>query len=154
LTTIVYRAGLVVADSQLTSSNGNTSRVRKLIRLEDGSVFAGAGNVQQILKLREWALSGFKGKRPPKTGEAEAFHMRTDGTVWYYGAGEPVELIDEYTAIGSGGSYAEGAMAFGATALEAIKCAAKHDSNTSGPFQQMRVGPEPAKRKASATRRT
>ena len=41
--------------------------------------------------------------------------------------------------IGSGAAFAEGAMAYGASALEAVRIAADRDSGTSGPFQQMEV---------------
>lgn len=129
-----------MSDSQVTSSTGCKARVRKLIRLPDGGVFGGAGDVQAIMALREWALAGFEGKRPAKTVEAECLLAKPDGSVWYLsGTGKPYELLDEFTAIGSGGSFAEGAMAFGATALEAVRIAADRDSGTSGPFQQMRV---------------
>lgn len=135
MTTIAYRDGVVWADSQCTGSSGAISRVRKLVRLDDGSVLAGAGSVVAIAAIREWAAKGFKGKRPPKTANCECLLIKPDRTLWYLdGAGQPFEIVDEYTAIGSGSSFAEGAMAHGATAQEAVECAAKHDSCSSGPF--------------------
>ena len=143
MTTIAVRDGEVVADTQLTAGNGSRARVRKLIKLDDGSVFAGAGELHAILALREWAIAGFAGKRPAKTKDAECIHCLADGSIRYMGgSGSPYELIDEYLAIGSGASFAEGAMAHGATALQALQAAAKHDTGTSGPFQRMRFGPE------------
>lgn len=140
MTTIAFKAGVVVADSQCTSSGGSVCRVRKLIRIPGVGVFGGAGDFIAVMALRDWAASGFEGKRPAKTGEAECLLAKVDGTVWYLsGTGVPFEILDEFTAIGSGAGFAEGAMAYGASALDAVRIAADRDSGTSGPFQQMRV---------------
>jgi hypothetical protein len=130
----------VVADSQCTSSSGSKTRVRKLARIPGLGVFGGAGDFLAVLTLRDWAIAGFEGKRPSKTSEAECLLVKDDGSVWYLsGTGQPFEILDEFTAIGSGAGFAEGAMAYGASALEAVKIAADRDSGTSGPFQQMRI---------------
>lgn len=140
MTTIAYRSGCMVADSQCTGTSGAKCRVRKLIRIPGLGVFGGAGDFVAVLLLRDWAIAGFEGKRPSKTSEAECLLAKEDGTVWYLaGSGPPFEILDEYTAVGSGSSFAEGAMAYGASAMEAVQIAAQHDSGTSGPFQQMRV---------------
>lgn len=140
MTTIAYRAGCFAADTQCTNGDGSMLRVRKLTRLEDGSVFAGAGDYFAVLALKEWAATGFEGKRPTKTAEAECLLLKADRTLWVLGSGgKPFEIVDEFTAIGSGSNYAIGAMAFGATALQAVKIAAKHCVATSGPFDVMRV---------------
>lgn len=140
MTTIAVKAGIVVADSQCTGGNGSKCRVRKLSRIPGVGVFGGAGDFLAVQALREWACNGFEGKRPPKTSEAECLLAKEDGSLWYLSSsGRPFEILDKFTAIGSGAGYAEGAMAHGANALAAVRIAAERDSGTSGPFQQMRV---------------
>lgn len=139
----------MVADSQCTSSNGSKARVRKLVRIPGVGVFGGAGDFLAVLMLREWAANGFEGKRPAKTADSECLLAREDGSIWYLaGSGPPFEILDKFTAIGSGAAFAEGAMAYGASALEAVRIAADRDSGTSGPFQQMEVVPKKRARKA------
>jgi ATP-dependent protease HslVU (ClpYQ) peptidase subunit len=48
-----------------------------------------------------------------------------------------VPVIADYAAIGSGGMFAMGAMAHGATAEEAVAAAALHDKNTGGNIQSL-----------------
>lgn len=147
MTTIAYKAGQMVADSQCTGGGGSKTRVRKLIRIPGVGVFGGAGDFLAVLTLRDWAIAGFEGKRPAKTGDSECLLAREDGTIWYLaGTGQPFELMDKFTAIGSGAAFAEGAMAYGASALEAVRIAADRDSGTSGPFQLMEVKPKRARK--------
>lgn len=141
MTTIAAKGGMVAADSQITGNGGSRKgRVRKLVRLSDGSIFGGAGNYISVRRLLVWAESGFEGKRPPKTQEAECLLIRPDGTVLSLdGQGEPYEVEGAFHAIGSGGDYALGAMAMGADPLRAVQVAAEFDPMTSGPFQSERL---------------
>jgi ATP-dependent HslUV protease subunit HslV len=135
MTTVAYRDGIMVSDTQCTGSSYGKTRVRKIIRLSDGSLFAGAGDYLAILALREWAEAGFEGKRPAKTGDSQCLLVRPDRTVLHMGGnGKPYEILDEFSAIGSGCDYALGAMAAGKSAQEAVEIAAAYDSMTSGPF--------------------
>lgn len=148
MTTIAARAGMVAADSQITSGSGRKGRVRKLVRLSDGSIFGGAGAYQAVLKLRKWAESGFEGNRPTKTADAECMIVRPDASVWSLdGQGDPYEVMGDFHAVGSGGDYALGAMAMGADPLQALKIAADLDAMTSGPFQVLTVAAPKRKRR-------
>lgn len=140
MTTIAAKSGVVAADSQLTGGSGRKARVKKLVRLTDGSVFGGAGTYHAVLKLRAWAESGFEGKRPTNTKEAECLLVRPNGEVWSLDSqGDAYQVFGDFHAIGSGGDYALGAMAMGADPLQAIKVAADFDAMTSGPFHVERL---------------
>ena len=59
-----------------------------------------------------------------------------DGQVWHYSGNRSFELRPDLPyAIGSGGDYAMGAMAVGATAEEAVLAAARYDLNTNEVLQ-------------------
>jgi ATP-dependent protease HslVU (ClpYQ) peptidase subunit len=141
VTTIAAKGGMVAADSQITGNGGSRKgRVRKLVRLSDGSIFGGAGNYCAVRRLFQWADTGFEGKRPPKTQDAECLLIRADKSVWCLdGQGDPYEVEGDFHAIGSGGDYALGAMAMGADPLKAVRVAAEFDPMTSGPFQSERL---------------
>lgn len=137
MTCIAYRSRILASDTQLTYGDGSKVRVRKIYKLPDGSLFGVAGDSPWTNKMRDWAMSGFpKIRKWPKEAEIEAIHIRLDGTVWLIHHDlDPDKLEEEYYAIGSGGAYALGAMAKGATAVQAAKIAARFDSGTSEPIE-------------------
>ncbi len=67
----------------------------------------------------------------PKDGEFAAFTLRSDGNLFLYlnrGCGIPI--YERYSALGSGGDYALGALYAGAGFLEAIKISSRLDAGT------------------------
>ena len=139
MTTIAFRAGVLAADSQLTGRSDVRLRVKKIKRLKDGSLFAGSGTASLVNKMERWQNGG-QAPKIEEGDEAECIIIRPDGTVFLVDEELELEQLEnEYTAIGNGAGYAIGAMAFGATAEEAIKIAAEHDSNTSLPVHSMRL---------------
>lgn len=144
MTTIAYRAGILAADTQGTRGNSRI-RVRKIQRLDDGSLFAGAGAFPAIVKVHKWANAGMPDDKLPKLalgddGEVECLIVRPDGTIVLVDeALTPETLVQEFVAIGTGCEYALGAMACGRTAARAVKIAARFDTNTSEPIETMQL---------------
>ena len=62
---------------------------------------------------------------------ARGIVIRGNQVVTFHPTGKD-QMTSEYYAIGSGRELAMGAMAFGATAFEAVQMAAKHDLATGG----------------------
>lgn len=90
---------------------------------------AASGNSSDCDAFIEFAKKGFKNR--PKFTDFTGIRIAKDGTITRYDE-MPNESVfrSETYAIGSGGRYAMGAMAFGATALEAVKIASDLDVYT------------------------
>ena len=128
MTVIAIRDGVLAVDSHI-GSNWRMGNVQKSRRLPDGSVAAGTGNFHVIVAF----LSAMEaGGDLPALGGDEVIQMMPDGSVRYWDSGEAHFEIDApYHAIGSGAQLAIGAMAMGATAVEAVEVACRY-SNTCG----------------------
>jgi ATP-dependent protease HslVU (ClpYQ) peptidase subunit len=149
MTTIAYRAGKLAYDTQM-SCGTLIRRVHKAWKFKDGSLFAISGSVYDSLKIKRWAESGYKGKGPTieETTSVECMHVRHDGVYLIDGDLVLLPVSGDFHAIGCGGGVALGAMAHGATALEAIQTAAEFDAGTSGPFHVLTFSRQPAKKRA------
>lgn len=135
MTTIAVRDGVMAADTQSTGSFHQ--RVKKIARLPDGSLVGTAGNTDECQKAIEWLRSDGSTARPKIPG-AYLIFLRPNGSIWLAeGTFEPFRILGKFSAIGSGGAIAMGAMEAGATAAEAVRIASRHDGNTSGPFNTL-----------------
>lgn len=143
MTTIVYdkRNKVIAADSRNTDNGGARWLVDKIETLPDGSFVLGAGHLYTIAACKHWAKSGFaETKRPDFTFFLEdmedrdfsVLHITKDGAVVTLIDGEmqPQLVTNDYMAIGSGAAYAIGALEAGASAIEAVEIACKHDGNS------------------------
>ena len=143
MTTIAYAQGILAADTQLTTPDGAKRKVKKLVRLDDGSLFAAAGDAPAAAALQKWAEAGCPKKPKPRFSKdmaVDAILVKPDGTAWLFtNSAVPEKIEDDFVAIGSGHGVATGAMAFGATAIEAVECAAKYDSSTGLPVEHIKL---------------
>lgn len=148
MTSIVYdrRNKIIASDSKNTDESGAKWLCNKIEVLADGSVFLGSGHLCTIAQCRHWAKHSWKEeKRPDFSFYLEdvdergfsCLHISKDGTkiVLIDGELHPIEVLDDYVGIGSGASYAIGAMDAGASAEEAIKIACDRDGNSCLPVQ-------------------
>jgi hypothetical protein len=103
--------------------------ITKIQRIR-GSLYGGAGNVEQILKMFEW----FKNpdmKPDWKFGvEFEILQLNAEGLFLWGGEMIAMPLDLPHYAIGSGGQLALGALECGAPPAEAIRIAHKFDPYT------------------------
>lgn len=131
MTTIVYRDGVLAADSQATVGNlivpGGT---QKLHRLRDGSVASMAGIASAGRGFIAWLDRGAKGDRPTLEGTV-VVHLTADGCIEYDEFG--TNPVDEFQAWGSGQQVATGALYAGCTAEAAVQIACLADTGTSEP---------------------
>ncbi len=94
-----------------------------------------AGEYMEGAAMAHWVASGCKMRSPPElTGEAsELIAIDTRGVVWYMnGWGLFEEFPVQQVAIGSGRTYAMGAMAAGADAVRAVQHTARFNTLTGG----------------------
>jgi 20S proteasome alpha/beta subunit len=137
MTTIAYRDGIMAADRAAHLGNDwkKPDRVTKIIRLEDGSLFAAAGDTGVFSKLLTWLTAGLARGERPEIPDCDVLLLGHDGRLWFFsGAGK--RLVDApFAAIGSGAPVAYGAMHAGATAERAVEIAALVDPWTGGEIQ-------------------
>ncbi len=137
MTTIAFRAGIMAADRAVHLGNDwkKPDRATKIVRLEDGSLFAAAGDSGVWGKLLAWLQlpEADRGDRP-EIPDCDVL-LITDGRLWFYtGAGK--RLVDApFAAIGSGSPVAYGAMYAGADAKRAVEIAALVDPWTGSEVQ-------------------
>jgi hypothetical protein len=143
MTTIAYRNGVLAADTGAYINNGSVrvpGRGRKLYRLKDGSMAAGAGSRKDIQEMVRW-LDG--GDEPAKDNDAYLLHISTEFITYYEGTHvRDVEDCSFY-ALGSGAAAALGAMYAGADAYGAIEAAIAVDPYTDGEIDMMMMDPSP-----------
>ena len=141
MTTIAYRDGIIAADSRTTWNGGHLGDVTKIAK--NGKILAGsAGSASQCKLFLDWVLSGMMGDQPKLVAddyELDAFVALPDGKIVFFNGQSSFPLKARFYACGSGYQYALGAMSMGATAEEAVRIAAQHDTKTGGEIQTLTV---------------
>lgn len=118
--------------------------VRKIVRLPDGDVAGGAGDLNEVTQALSWLAGGSKGDPPAISGSSilftEAGRLHLASTGW------PGIALKGHAAIGSGAQGALVAMRLGKSAAEAVAAVAGVDQNTGGEIDVLAYE-KPAKRK-------
>lgn len=142
MTTIAYRAGVLAADSLIaygSYTNGERSKIAQCGR----RVVALAGSTWLRIPLERWVNKGCPESEVPNElleneSDFDCLILDAEGKVFCFAKGYLLPVPGEYCAIGSGKSFALGAMAAGATAEEAVRASARHDKNTGGEVTSIR----------------
>lgn len=133
MTTVVANREMMVADTFFSDG----SRSQKILR-GTRQLVGYAGDAYAGVLLATWVLEGMRGPPPAmKRGTVSVLVLRHDGLFQMDGRGVLLPHTAEFFAIGSGGDYAIGAMARGATPEEAVEVAAEFDSHTKLPIFRM-----------------
>lgn len=141
MTTIVYRDGVIAADTATFIHDGNLRapfRASKLFRLSDGSVIGGAGLCRDIVRFGKW-LETRSGERPTMGNDYTIIQALPDGCVVIHDGSDEREITGPFCAAGSGAMAAYGALFMGATAREAVEIAMKLDPWTGGEVEVVSV---------------
>ncbi|MFG1245739.1 hypothetical protein [Xanthobacter flavus] len=146
MTVIAYRAGVMAADRAVTSTNGMLAGgVAKITRTSAGWLVGASGHLSAMAGVREWAeaLLHMGDEFVPPRGnltDMDAIFVSPTGRVHYFdGHGFPVEVTGEYFAVGGGESYAMGAMAVGADAIQAVQAACMLGAGLGGGIDVVRL---------------
>jgi ATP-dependent HslUV protease subunit HslV len=137
MTIIAYRDGIIAADTLACAGNSKTGYSCKLARSPHGALCGMAGPAAYSQRFRKWFEAGRDGDHPELSAERDCesslIIVETDGKVFHFFAKDPpYEINAPYIAIGSGCVEARGAMAAGASAIEAVKAAIAHDCHCGG----------------------
>lgn len=128
MTTIAANLEGMASDSRVSGGPMfNTTKLRRI----NGSLYAGAGNLSQILKMFLWFENP---DQAPVWKEAPEFHiLQVSPMGLFVWESEMIAIpIDTpFYAIGSGSEYAMGALACGASLEQAVTIASMFDPGTS-----------------------
>lgn len=137
MTTVVYKSGVMAADTRITLGGHVVSDAKqKIFKLPDGSVVGVAGGAAQFETFLE-DISQMTNPIQYQNDELDSLEaiLVKNGSVFAFegASGRFIELGEvEVAAIGSGGDFAIGAMAAGASPAEAVEIAARYDAMTGG----------------------
>ena len=138
MTIIVYRDGVLAADSLSTAGSVRCGTDRKIVRAHDGSLAAAAGTCGSCSEFLSWANArDCAFPTPDNDDDFEGILVKPDGSIVFYDfkgrAFTPP--TDDYYVLGCGYEIALGALAVGATAEQAVAACIKHHALCGGPIQ-------------------
>lgn len=139
MTTIAYRDGVLVADSQVTLGGmklpGNALKIGKT---KAGILYGGAGSFAAVGKFFDWVNSDAEDELPE--GEYSGLVVLPKGEVIEIENGSVLPKVKQkFYSIGSGSPFALAAMMAGATAQAAVKIATKLDIHSGGPIKTYKL---------------
>jgi hypothetical protein len=140
LTTWAYRNGVLVADSMVSTSSSLqvVGTAKKVHKSKDGWLAAGAGILVDVHRFFRWVDEGRDEDEAIKLENLDGILISPEGDVYQIDDSLfPYQIDAEFHAGGGGAAIATGAMAFGATAEEAIKIAMKYSLGTGGKIQKV-----------------
>lgn len=139
MTTVVYRDGVLAADTMITYGTtlmpGSTKKIHKL---PNGALYGFTGSLEIGEVMRRHLVdvgqtSGvLEDRHDLKDENFEALVVQPDGTTLFFENRTWMILKLPYVAMGSGKDYAYGALELGASAKQAVKAAKALDANTGG----------------------
>jgi 20S proteasome alpha/beta subunit len=149
VTTIVYRNGILAADTRAYSGDATPIGLKQKIfqvKYSDGTVSTfgiSTPNPGFADEVKNWFVNDKSHDAQPILADRNftALEIMDNGEVFYYSSNFTPSgpLIAPWFAIGSGVEYALGALEMGATAEEAVKAAAANDPWTGDVVQTITV---------------
>lgn len=139
MTTLVFRDGVMAADSRITVGETVISdNAVKVHKLSDGSLLGWAGRAEHGAILLD-ALQSDEDQQIDGPLDLLALWV-VKGKVFLFEGSAFVQQRDKYYAVGSGTPYALGAMDAGADAITACKIGTKRDIGSGGRVRSISVG--------------
>jgi ATP-dependent protease HslVU (ClpYQ) peptidase subunit len=127
MTLVVYKNKVMAADSAVSVHNQQRTLIvghtKKVYKSHDGWLIGCAGSSYDIQVFVDWFLAG-RNLPGPRVKNMEAMVVAPDETMYMFSdefKTEPFVLAARHYAIGTGGDFAMGALAAGASAVRAIQ---------------------------------
>lgn len=143
MTTICYKANILAFDSKISGSGVNFGTGIKGIKTAK-FLLAASGACEDCDAWLDWMkatggdLNAKKDYGLDKECDIDAIAIDKKGRIrWYSNKCYPYTVDGPFHALGSGYAFAMGAMAFGASAAEAVRVAAKFDAATGGIVREL-----------------
>ena len=157
MTTVAYCDGIMACDSRLSVGHSHMTKCEKIFRLKSGALFGVCGDddtrdLERILhnvitaddlpSREQLAECKLEGEYLLVLPNKEIWHIDIEMRSWdntdEWMAGLR-QIKEKFIAIGSGSEYATGAMEFGASAEEAVRCATKWDLYSAPPVKTLEL---------------
>jgi ATP-dependent HslUV protease subunit HslV len=138
VTTIAFKDGILAADSKICAGGTFAGYETKIHKVK-GCLIGGAGSNAVYLAFRSWVAGGMNGACPLTKDIGNMFLVPPKGQPICWCDDGPFFLKTPFWSFGSGDAIALGAMEAGASAEEAVACAAKWDSCTGGPITALNL---------------
>lgn len=136
MTTIVYRDGVLAADTLACAGDNKIGSVIKITRNSNGDMAGAAGLASYNYAFLRWFSSMESGDPPKATRDNDNYDrgviFRRTGQIVVFEPDGKHELSAPYYALGSGRPEALGALYAGASAELAVRAAIAHDRGTGG----------------------
>jgi ATP-dependent HslUV protease subunit HslV len=132
MTTIVYRDGVMAADTRMIQRTAIIGNITKIVRRNDGALCGGAGDAAWVVAFHDWFLAGEQGDPPAVPDSCKGLVAVKRRPVELFEQSGAFKFKAPYVAIGSGMEFALGAMHMGASAPAAVRTAMKFDPGTGG----------------------
>jgi hypothetical protein len=169
MTIVVYRDGIMAADSAMNYDQLKVGSIQKVFWLDNGAMYGGAGQVD------DRDIRAFLGSKPFPceldalqlidmcTCDLQSILVMRDGRtfqvfvdLWEGKKDDTAEIIEikaEYAAVGVGWQMAIGALAAGADAERTVELVAKHADTVQLPVQTLKLidSPKPKRRRRKKT---
>lgn len=130
MTVIAWDGKILAADKQ--STYGDAARTgTKLFKITDSEIVAFCGGAAMSLKILEWYKNGENKDTWPQEMQdsddwSQMIVVNNKNIYWYDRLPYQLKLEDPFMAWGRGMEFAIGAMAMGATAIQAVEIASKY----------------------------
>lgn len=134
MTTVVATRSGIYTDTLCTYTV--PFKTRKYERI-GGSVYAGAGNLEDLLKFFAWRRDG---DEQPSFGDTiDILEVCPEGIFMWDKQFTRMWVNEDVYAIGSGSQFAMGAIAMGAKPRQAIRIAARFDRETGKQIEYVKL---------------
>ena len=135
MTTIVYRDGMMSADSRAYRGGKGWLGTKVKVYKHKGVLVGSSSSVVGLTELiKKWIMSDSPDellRLVPPDSHIDILAVYPNGEAMFMDTSLlPAYVVNEYYAIGSGNEYAMGALAMGASSKEAVRVAAMFDPFT------------------------
>lgn len=146
MTAIAYRAGILAGDT-MTIYDDHVKLNHQKVFKHKGWLYGASGDCPEADDLKAWLFDGLKDPRKVRFNRT-TFANRDFNVLAVSPAGEiclirhvgDLEIVpSEFFAIGAGKQFCCGAMAYGASAEEAVALAIKHCDSVGGDVTRVRL---------------
>lgn len=143
MTTIAYSNGVLAADTLVTERGARLATKTKIVRRK-GMLAGGAGSSVICRAFTDWFLDGMRGAPPNMQPDKQ--RPSSECVIFYapkkfitFDGDGVSDLEADYFALGSGASFAKGAMAMGADPVRAVEIAMQFDLYSGGPIVRLEL---------------
>jgi len=140
VTIVCYKNGVICSDSGILKGNIKSGTASKIIKTKSGWLVGAAGDLCAIQKFFKWA------KKEPRIRTHQDYLKSFSGLI-IKPSGKVIEFYydgycrvdSDFVAMGSGAEIAIGAMAFGASARQAVECTIEYHNECGGEIQELHL---------------